>query len=47
MSDNEDESVCGETYDHAERLTYEDDEMEQWECTRCGAEWYQDKEVEQ
>ena len=38
------ESVCGETFDHAERMTYKDDDVEQWECERCGAEWYHDIE---
>jgi hypothetical protein len=39
----ENESICGETFDHAERMTYEDDEVQQWECTHCGAEWWHDK----
>lgn len=46
MEDEEDyEYICGESYDHTERKTYEDDDVEQWECTDCGAEWYHDKEV--
>ena len=34
-----DEAVCGETIDHDERLTYEDEDLLQWTCDRCGAEW--------
>jgi hypothetical protein len=41
--EEENESICGETIDHAQRVTYEDDETQQWECTRCGAEWWHDK----
>ena len=45
MSD--DESICGETFDHAEQIIYKDDEVEQWECTRCGAEWYHDLDADE
>jgi len=44
MSDEE--SICGETIDHEQRITYEDAETQQWECTRCGAEWWHDKEAD-
>lgn len=39
-------SICGDSVDHIERLTYEDAEVQQWECERCGAEWYEDKAAE-
>lgn len=42
--DEEDEELCGESYDHTERITYKDDDTEQWECTNCGAEWWFDSE---
>jgi hypothetical protein len=29
--------VCGLTFDHDEAVTYEDEEILQWECRRCGA----------
>lgn len=35
--------VCGEYGEHrGERITYEDSDTTQWECTECGAEWYED-----
>lgn len=35
------EGVCGETFDHDDHVVYEDDEVTQWLCYRCGAEgWY-------
>lgn len=33
------EVVCGETIDHKIIVTYEDSEMRQLRCNRCGAEW--------
>ena len=39
---DENEWVCGESYDHTERMAYSDKECEQWECTECGAEWWVD-----
>lgn len=39
-----DEVICGETIDHDEHLTYEDEDMTQWTCDRCGAEWQEDAE---
>lgn len=45
MADAEEyESVCGESYDHTEEITYEDDELIQWRCTNCGAEGWEDKD---
>lgn len=40
MNDKEDieESICGETFDHDENITYSDPTVVQWECRRCGAE---------
>lgn len=40
------ETICGETIDHDERITYEDEECVQWVCERCGAEFWEDKEAE-
>lgn len=38
------DGVCAEYGEHrGERVTYEDDDCTQWECTECGAEWYEDK----
>lgn len=31
---------CGYTTDHETEMVYEDDEVEQYECRRCGAEWW-------
>lgn len=42
--ENDIEWVCGESYDHTERLTYSEKGYEQWECTNCGAEWWIDPE---
>lgn len=40
----DDTAICGETYDHIQRVTYEDDEIVQWVCERCGAEWWEDRD---
>lgn len=38
------ESTCWDYDDHrGERVTYEDAETTNWECTVCGAEWWTDK----
>lgn len=37
-----DPEVCGESHDHDEVVTYRDDETTQYECRRCGAEWWED-----
>jgi hypothetical protein len=42
MSEN-DELVCGEGIDHDVNEVYEDDEVIQWTCRRCGAEGWEDK----
>ena len=39
----DDEPVCGEIFDHDEQVTFEDDEVTQWTCRRCGAEGWEDK----
>lgn len=44
MSD-EDE-ICGETIDHDERLIDNRDGVRQYECKRCGAEFFEDDEAE-
>lgn len=44
--DDEDElsGICGEYSEHrGERITYEDEDGVQWECTECGAEGWEDK----
>lgn len=43
MSDPDDDLVCGESFDHDEVLDFEDDDLIQWHCRRCGAEGYIDK----
>lgn len=40
----EDEDICGETFDHKTVVRYEDDEIVQLECLICGAEWEEWKE---
>jgi hypothetical protein len=42
VSEELNESICGETVDHEQRITYEDSETVSWECTNCGAEWWHD-----
>ena len=32
------EEVCGLSFDHKVVITYEDDEIVQWECLICGVE---------
>ena len=39
---NEDDEICGETYDHDVVEVYEDEEGYQWECRRCGVEGWVD-----
>lgn len=39
---NEDDEVCGETYDHDTRTTYDGPDGIQWECLRCGAEGWEE-----
>lgn len=36
MSDTE--PICGESYDHDQLYTYDDDTDYAWVCRRCGAE---------
>lgn len=43
MSDEE-EWICGESYDHTLETTYEDEELVQYRCAECGAEIDEDKE---
>ena len=42
----EDEDVCGYSYDHDLVTTYEDDEARYWECRECGAEGWEDRHVD-
>lgn len=44
MSEDEDDWVCGESYDHDTEVTYKDAEVEQWICLNCGAEGWVDLE---
>lgn len=37
------EQECGNVYDHDTETVYEDDEIHQWMCRRCGAEGWEDK----
>lgn len=46
-SDDEDELVCGESYDHDLRLIDEADGCSTWECRECGAEIYEDPDDEE
>ena len=42
MSDM-DQDVCGESFDHDEVTTYDEDDGFGWECRRCGAEGWEDR----
>ena len=44
MSD-EDEPVCGESYDHDEQITYDGPDGVQWVCRECGAEGFEDPDT--
>lgn len=33
---------CGYEYDHTVRTTYDGPDGRQYECTECGAEWWED-----
>lgn len=35
---DESEDICGETYDHDEKITFTDATLVMWECYECGAE---------
>lgn len=37
-TDDSDEPVCGESYDHTLREIYSRDGITAYECTECGAE---------
>jgi rubrerythrin len=40
---DEDEMICGESYDHNLEVTFEDGEFISWTCQECGAELWEDK----
>lgn len=40
---DDDEEVCGYTYDHDEEITYEGEDGVQWHCRRCDAEGWEDE----
>ncbi len=40
----DDDEICGETFDHDEVITYDGPDGLQWECRRCGAEVFEEKE---
>ena len=40
--DDEDADVCGETYDHDQRITHDDEGGKTYVCDRCGAEWWEE-----
>lgn len=44
--EDDDEDVCGLTYDHEERITYDGPDGLGWECLRCGAEGWEDRDEE-
>ena len=44
MSIEDEEDVCGETFDHDEETTYDGPDGRQWLCRRCGAEGWEDVE---
>lgn len=44
MTADDDNEVCGETYDHDLEYTYEDEDGYQWMCRRCGAEGWEEYE---
>lgn len=39
---NDDDEVCGYTFDHDEEVTGEEDGTTYFLCRRCGAEWYEE-----
>jgi hypothetical protein len=41
---DENEEICGETYDHDEVIDYEGPDGRQWSCRRCGAEGWEEPE---
>lgn len=41
---DEQEDVCGYSYDHDLEIIFEDDKTISWECRECGAELYKDKD---
>lgn len=45
--DDEDSDVCGETYDHDQTIVHEEPGYIQYECRRCGAEFWWDESEEQ
>jgi hypothetical protein len=40
----DDEEICGDTYDHDTFDTYRGEDGVQWECRRCGAEGWEPAE---
>lgn len=39
-ADDWEDGVCGETYEHDERITYEGPTGVGWDCRNCGAEGF-------
>ena len=37
----ENESVCGETVDHDQVITFAGEGSVHWRCEQCGAEWWE------
>jgi hypothetical protein len=40
---DDDAEVCGETFDHDETITYDGPDGLQWQCRRCGAEGFEER----
>lgn len=40
------EQECGYVYDHDAETTYEDADVIQWTCRRCGAEGWEDLDTD-
>ena len=41
---DEDEDICGYTFDHTTEVTFEDEHEVTWICLNCGAEGWEEKE---
>lgn len=39
---SDEESVCGESFDHQVEVIYEDMDVTQWMCRRCGVEGWEE-----
>lgn len=46
ISDHDDDPVCGEHFDQ-DAEGYTEDGVTVWRCSHCGAEWWEDNDVDQ